>query len=133
VLNGSGRFVSVCRGAGTPKRSAELLSIEWLQEVVRGSSFEGSQGIFIVGCDKNDCRHAVGAQGAKRLEAIQFRHFHIQENQVRRLLSDDIDGSLSISTFANDVHIRFRVQQLTQAFARGSLIIDDQHSKTHRC
>ena len=74
---------------------------------------EGAQRVFVVGGGENH-RRGRGAQQFQHLEAVEFRHAHIEQHHGGLQLGDLFDGFEAVGTFAHQLHAR----QLGQVFAQ---------------
>ena len=60
----------------------ESIIVEGLQQVIERPSFEGPEGILIVGSYEDHRRRRVSAEHFEHVKSVAFRHLNIEEHQV---------------------------------------------------
>src|SRR4029077_6393625 len=110
--------------AGLFDGQGDPLFIERLQNVVNRVDLKGLHSILVIGGGKNDLRN--GYLPVQQLldhgKAIQSRHLHVQEHEVRRVLFNEVNGFQAIGSMGNDVYIVHRFEQITE-FVPGELFV----------
>ena len=86
--------------------------------------FEGAHGVLIVGGYKDDGH--VGANQFQDIEAGQFRHLHVEENQIRLVFGNSFYGFHSVDALGCDFDLWMRLQILANDMARELFVIDDE-------
>jgi hypothetical protein len=105
------------------QRLAKSVSIERLEQVIECVVFKRSQGIAVIGSDKNDRGHLFRTDGLDHTETIQHGHLHIQKHEIGSLGADAGDRVTAVGAFGDHFHVRLVLEQLSQALARQRLII----------
>ena len=100
----AGEFL-VSRLARTLDGLAKPVVIDGLQEVVECVRFERLERKFIVGGDENDDRHIAARQSPQDLEAVDARHLHVEEHNVRRCRPHCVDGFAAVPAFTADLDV----------------------------
>ena len=112
--------------ARTMKRGLKTVSRAWFHQVIQRMHVERPQSEIVVGSDKNYHRHPRGVDLGEHAKTVQFRHSHIQENQVGRQRVDRSHGFRSAGRHPHDFDVWFIFDHPAQELARQQLVIDDQ-------
>src|SRR5262249_4433465 len=102
-----------------------------LEEIVDGIRLKRAHCVAIVGCNKNNTRHAFEADSTKHSKTISLWHLNIEEHQVGFLFENCGNSALSVRAFANDLSFRVFLKESKDSPPRQRLIINDQHSNLH--
>ena len=119
-------------GERVPHREQEAIGVERLLEEVERSALRGfhRRRDRAVAGDHDDLRTLVElAQPAQRLEAVQARHLHVEEDEVRTELGVHRDRLP-----AGARHLDFEVfvfEDLFQGLADTRFVVDDQNPMAH--
>ena len=98
-----------------------------------GMDLEGFERKLIVSRNKNHCGHLVARNFREHLEAIEFRHLHVEEDKVGCGAPNGRHGRSAIAAFAEQFEVGLLFQETTKALARQRFIIDDQDTGFHNC
>ena len=104
----------------------EAVALEGLQQVIERPRLEGADRVLVVGGDEHDHRQALGGERLDHAEAVQQRHLHVEEYQVRPLLSDRVDRLAPVAAFADDLDVLLSAQGESDAAAGDRLVVNDQ-------
>ena len=101
----------------TLERPRDARLVERLQDVVHGIYFESLNGVMIVGGGENDLRYRQLAldQFFDHAEAVEARHLHIEEHQIRLVLLDQRNGFEAVLALGDHVDLGKTLQQVTPA------------------
>ena len=100
---------------------------EWLQEIVDGVDLERSQRVLVVGGHENHGH--VAADQIEHLEAVEFRHLHVEKQQIGLQFGHHFDRLESVGALGYDFHVRHRRQILAEHRSRQRFVVDDGHSQ----
>ena len=81
--------------------------VKGLEDVVDGVDVEGLDGIVVEGGGKDDVRHFELAldEFLEHAKAIETGHLDVEEEQVRRMLFDEIDGFDAVFSLSEKVDV----------------------------
>src|SRR5260370_39954580 len=107
--------------------------VERLQNVIDGVYVESLDGVVIEGRGENDVRdfHFALDEFFQHAEAVESGHLDIEKNEVGRMFLDEVDGVHAVPALADDVDFRKALQQISQFFAGGLLVIHDDGVDLH--
>jgi hypothetical protein len=71
-------------------------------------------------------RHSIRANGAHDAKAIQFRHLHVEQHEIRAKLADALDGRASVAAFLHDLDITPILEESAKVIARNRLIVNHE-------
>ena len=107
----------------------QALLAEGLEQVVEGVDFKGTDGVLVVGGDKDDRWRVF--QRLDDAKTIQSRHLNVQQYQLGRPGFDHLHGLHAVLGFADDFY-PFEVGQVPlEPLPRRGLIVYDQGSHGH--
>ena len=112
---------------------AETVLVERLEHVVEGVRVEGLDREVVVGRHEDDRRHGLGPDLGDDVEAAQLGHADVEEDEIRIVFADRIDGGPSVGTLGDDIDVRFLAQEVANPFARQGLVFGNHHSRSSRC
>ena len=117
------------------QRAEEALNTYRLHQIIDGVHFERRDRVLVV-CGRKDqhWRKRQLEQMARELDAIHIRHVNVGKHQVRGRRAEQMQRLAPTAGFADNQHGKRGgaiVQQLAQASAGGSLVIDQHDSQ--RC
>ena len=114
----------------------EAHRVEWLEEKVERVDLEGAQGVIVVSRDEHDgwrpgpilrpLVRVAALEGLDDLEAIDFRHLDIEEDEVGTLLLDELQGLDAVGRLAEEADVVQAGEEADQAVARQLLVVDDE-------
>ena len=81
------------------------VGIDRLQQIIHGMGLEGANGIAIVGGDEHDRRYRVGSHSLQHIETTDAAQLHIQEEHVRCVPSDGVNGRGAVAAFGYDFRV----------------------------
>ena len=112
------------------QRLCHSLAVEGLQQIIHRVHFERLDRILIEGGREDDLgqRNFLVEQFLDNAEAVEAWHLHVQKNQIRTVLADQIDRFHSIFALGYDLHIADVLQQISE-FISGQLLIIDDHGR----
>ena len=113
--------------AGPLHRLRHALAVEWLQQVIHRIHFERPHCILIKRRRKNDLgqRQLLVEQFLDHAKAVQSRHLHVKENEVRIMLADQADRFQSILALRHHVHLADVLQQIRELIPRQLLVVNN--------
>ena len=117
--------------AGALDGAVEAVAVEGLEQVVHGVDFEGAQRVLVVGGDEHHRREIADPQLLDHAEAVQLRHLHVQEHQVRLQLAHRLHALSPVGALADQLDSRLRFHQLAEAQPRQRLVVNDQRADAH--
>ena len=122
---------SLVRFQGLPRprhRLAHTDLVERFQQVVHRVDFKRLHRVLIIGGRENDVRQPnfLAHQFFDQPETVQARHLHVEEDQVRRSLLDQIERFQAVAGLANHVHFRNAFQKISQFVARRLFVVYDE-------
>jgi len=65
--------------------AAQTQIVKRLQEIIDGVQLECLDSVFVIGCDKDDRRHAIRADAFHHIEPCAILHLDIEQHEVYRL------------------------------------------------
>src|SRR6266436_9458586 len=101
---------------GQLPRSCKSFLIVRFEQVVESMYLKGTDGILIVGSNKDDVR-LVLVQRFEHLKTTHLRHLDIQEDQIGRCRVNRLDRSATISTLTYDLRLRIAFKHLANHLA----------------
>ncbi len=81
----------------------ESVWLKRFEQVIERVGFKCADGVFVESGGEDDERQSLAGKFLQQLEAIHFRHLHVEENKVGLLSLDGSKGVLSAGTFVNDL------------------------------
>ncbi len=119
--------VRLVTAAHARERRLEARVIEWLQQVVHRAHLERFQRILIVSGHEHDERQSERVERARQREPRHGVHLDVEEQQLRGLLADGLQGGARIPVLADHLQVRLALAALAHAAPRPRLIVDDHH------
>src|SRR5579872_615364 len=116
---------------GSLKCGREALLVERLEQIIERMHLEGLHRVTVVSGHKNNHRHAPSANGLEYAETIQFRHLHIEKNQIRFAFFNGRDGSPPVGALSNHLDLRIAGEQTADSLAAQRLVIDNKCPDFH--
>ncbi|HVE80023.1 MAG TPA: hypothetical protein VNA89_14250 [Gemmatimonadaceae bacterium] len=104
--------------------------VEGLQEIVERVDGEGVERVTVVRGHEHHRRHSLGADGAHDGEAIELRHLHVEEDEVRGEAGDLCHRVGAVGTLADDLDVRLVREQRAEPAAGESFVVHDE--RAHR-
>src|SRR5215207_11299376 len=115
---------------GACDRLAQALLVERFEEVIDRVDLERAEGVLVVGRYENHRRHRLHADGLDDLEAADFGHLHVEEDQVRPESADGLDRLAAVGALGDDLDLRV-VEQNLDALPRQLHVVNDDRPDTH--
>ena len=113
----------------------ELLRRDVLEQEAAGSGAERVVDVLVhvEGRQHHDLRlgRAVGEEPARRLDAVELRHAHVHQHDVRREPLPFGDRLEPVRGFADDLDVLLRFEDHAEARAHECLVVDDQDAQAH--
>ena len=106
-------------------RGGEAVGAERLQQVVDGVHVEGADGVLIERGHEHDGH--VAADQLQHLEAVELRHLHVEDQQVRPQVRHGLHRFESVRALGDDVDAGHARQVLADHGARQLLVVHDGH------
>ena len=108
-------------------RLGHPLFVKGFQQIVDRVHFKCLHGILVECGGKNDFRQRDFSikQLLDHAKAVEARHLHIEENQVRIVFADEIDAFEAILALGHDVNIANILQQESELVASELFIVHD--------
>jgi hypothetical protein len=113
------------------QRRLKAFAIKRFQQVIHSVHFESAQSELIVSGNEYNYRRPFRVDGLENAKTVEFRHLDIEKHQIGRLLLDSSDSLASIRALPDEINLRLVLEQLTEALARQSFVINDQRSNIH--
>lgn len=110
------------------QRDADPAGVERLEQIVEHAGVECADGIPFVGCNEDNRRDSLIADGSNDLEAIDLRKMDVEDHEVGRVLQDGVDGRKTIRGFTDEIDIRLVLDQRSQVIARMRIGIGDDRA-----
>ena len=112
---------------GALERALEALGAEGLEQVVHGMGVEGAHGVLVVGGgeDHGGRTRARRIHQLQHLEAVEFGHLDIEEEQVGGKIGHGFDGFEAVGAFGGDFDFRMRGEQFAEEAAGQFLVVHD--------
>src|SRR5262249_12495811 len=89
----------------------EPLLVEGFEEIVESVGFKCLDSVLIVSRHKHHDGHILSANLLHHTEAVEFRHFNIEEKKVRLMVVQRRDRFFPILTFSNNFKVLLTRQQ----------------------
>src|SRR5579871_926205 len=118
---------------GTVQGALEASVVEWFQQIVESACLECAQSVLVVGSHEDQGRRQVRTQPFQDVEAVTFRHLHVEKNNFRLLPGNFAQGLHSTAAFAYQDNFRVLLEQQSEVCARQRFVIDDRYSYFFRC
>jgi hypothetical protein len=83
----------------------KAIFVEGLKEIIKCMGFECLNRILVVSGNEDRDGHLLGTDLFDHTESIQFRHFHIEEDQVWPVMLEGGDDFPAILTFCNNLDV----------------------------
>ena len=96
--------------AGALQGILETLAVERLKQIIQGVHLEGAQGELDVGRHENDGGHGRAVEPFQHAEAVQFRHLHVEKDQIGFLSADRGHCLAAVGALASDFDVGFLLQ-----------------------
>ena len=104
-------------------RLLESFRAERLQQVVDGVDLERLQRVLIVRGDEDD--RLIAAEQLEDLEAVQLRHLHVEQHEIRLQLGHGLDRFEAVRAVRDDLDARVRLRILAHDRPRERLVVHD--------
>ena len=99
--------------------------VERLEQIVECSRFESPQRILVVGSHENSCARQILSQHFQHVEAIAFRHLHVEKQQIRPQSPDCFHGLRARPALRHNFNLWIAAREHEEIAARQRFIIDD--------
>lgn len=96
-----------------------------LEQIVDRADLECSDGVLIVSSDEHYRRHRFDADFIDNTEAIHLWHLDIEEDYVRAIIANSVDGFSAILRLMDFRYVRITGEQESQSLPREALVVDD--------
>ena len=116
--------------AHAAKRLRQPFRPERLEQVVDRVDLERLQRVLVVGGDEH--HRDVLLDQLEHLESVQFRHLHVEQQQIRLEVGDGLDGFEAVRALGDHFHPRFLFEVLAENGARRRLVVHDCHPQRER-
>src|SRR5580692_2604328 len=95
----------LCRDSFTsaPDRRSQPFIIKRLQQIIDGIQLERADRILVIGSYKNYSGHALRSYVANYIEPGAIRHLHIEQDKIRAVGKNRIDGLQAGIAFPSDL------------------------------
>jgi hypothetical protein len=114
------------------QRLMQSIRVRRLQQVVRRMNFERFDSVMIVRCYKDHGGSCGGLERLEKREAIESRHFNVEEHYIDRSCSKDYSRRVGVCRLP-DAHCALDfVEKQSQMMAREALVIHDENSQALR-
>ena len=120
----------------------EAHRVEWLEEKVERVDLEGAQGVIVVSRDEHDgwrpgpilrpLVRVAALEGLDDLEAIDFRHLDIEEDEVGVGIVDGAQRFGAVRTFGYHFDVGVLGEQRPHALTRELFVVDDRDANLGR-
>ncbi len=107
------------------------LARKGLHEVVDRVGLERLQGVAVEGGDEDDRGEVLGLDARQDAEAVEARHLHVEEHEVRLPLADRLHGLEAVAALTDDLDVGFVLEPVAHPLARQRFIVDDQGPDFH--
>ena len=114
---------------GSCQRLGQALRAERLQQVVDRVHLKGLDRVLVVGGDED--HRCLAADQLENVEAIEFRHLDVEEEQIGLLFGDGLHRLEAVAALGNHLDIGMLPEQLSQQRPRQLLIVHDDHPQRH--
>ena len=113
--------------AGARNGLGDARLVEWLQDIVHGIYIECLDGVLVKRSGKDHVRHFHFALDDffQNAETVQTGHFHVQKDQVGRVLLDQRNGFHAVLSLPDHIDLGKAFQEEGQLVARGLFVIHD--------
>ena len=106
----------------------EACVVEWLEEIVERSGFEGAQGVLVVGGDEDDGGRDIVAEQFEHVEAVALGHLNVEEEQVGFGAANLCRAPLRRSRIRRRFRSPDRSRRDGEVAARERLVVDDERA-----
>ena len=122
------------RVARAGERAREALLGDGLEQIVDGVHLERLHRELIVrGHEDDEGKLPLGfLHGVEHLEAVDFRHLHVEDHDVRARLANRGDGARAAQRFAHDLDVRVLREERAKPGERRRLVVDRHDAKSGR-
>jgi len=107
--------------------------VEGLEDVIDGVDVEGLHGVLVEGGGENDVGDFELAfdQLFEDAEAVEAGHLDVEEEKVRGMLFDEIDGFEAVLALGQEINFGEGFQEEGQLFASGLFVVDNDGVDGH--
>ena len=109
---------------GAIESGFKAFTADGLEKIVDSVDFKGAHGELVVSCDEN--YGGVGVDNFEDVEAGEFGHLHVEENQIGFVRGNVFDGDHAVGAFGGDFNFRMSLQHFAENIARELFVIDDE-------
>jgi hypothetical protein len=108
--------------------------VEGLEDIIDGVDVEGLDSVLVEGGGEDDVGDFEFAfnEFFEDAEAVEARHLDVQEDEVRRILFDEVDGFEAVFALAEKIDLREGLEEESEFFASGFLVVDDDGVDGHK-
>ena len=113
------------------QRGDEIVLTGILEQVAAGSGVQRAANVFlrVIGGEHQQTRGGrLGPDAARGFDAVQLRHPHIHERDVRLVLAVRGDRRVAIGGFGDDGEARVEFQDSGQAHAHDEMVVGEQQT-----
>src|SRR5690606_1659699 len=114
------------------ERPLEALLVERLEQVVDGGQVERADGVLVVRGHEDDGGRVLRADRLDDLDPAQLGHRDVEEDEVRTLAPDELDGGPAIAALADERQAVRALDQRAQPAARGRLVLRQEGTDGRR-
>src|SRR6185437_8777438 len=126
---------SGCACADLFKRLYDALAVERFQQVVNCVYLECLHGVLVECRSEDDLWQAGLAVKSHQLlqycKTIQPRHAHVEEDDVRLVCADQLNGLDAVRPLRENCHVTIAVKKVLQLLACERFVVDDQRCEGH--
>jgi hypothetical protein len=100
--------------------------VEGLEDIIDGVDIERLDSVLVEGGSEDhvgDFEFSFN-EFFEDAEAVEARHLDVQEDEVRRILFDEIDGFEAVFALAEEIDFREGLEEESEFFASGFFVVD---------
>jgi hypothetical protein len=118
---------------GTLNGFGDASLVEGLEDVVHGVDVEGLDGVLVEGGGEDDVRNFEFAldEFFEDAETVETGHLHVEEDEVGRVLLDEVDGFQAVLALTEEIDFREGFEEEREFFASGLFVVDDDGVDGH--
>ncbi len=116
---------------GTVERQGEALLRDRFEQVVHRRNLEGPDGVLVVRRDEDHRGHALCPDGVDHREAIDARHLHVEQHEIRLPVLNQRDRLAPVSRRQHGLDARLMIEQQLHAVPRQRLVVHHEDRQRH--
>jgi hypothetical protein len=107
--------------------------VEGLEDVIDSVNVEGLDGVVVEGGGEDDVRDFEFAfnEFLEDAETVEAGHLHVEENEVRRVFLDEVDGVEAVFALGQEVDFGEGFEEKREFLTRGLFVVDDNGVDRH--